>query len=68
MTRDDLYVADEAFFTGSAAEITTIRTVDGRSLENQNSESIVEKIRLYYKDLISNNIDDCPKNWLSLCK
>jgi branched-chain amino acid aminotransferase len=31
-TRDELYIADEAFFTGTAAEITPIREVDGRKI------------------------------------
>src|SRR5690606_35691406 len=30
LTRDDLYIADEAFFTGTAAEVTPIREVDRR--------------------------------------
>jgi branched-chain amino acid aminotransferase len=32
LTRDDLYIADEAFFTGTAAEVTPIREVDGRQI------------------------------------
>jgi branched-chain amino acid aminotransferase len=32
ITRDDLYLADEAFFTGTAAEMTPIREVDGRAI------------------------------------
>jgi branched-chain amino acid aminotransferase len=32
MTRDDVYLADEAFFTGTAAEITPIRELDGRTI------------------------------------
>ena len=32
ITRDDLYIADEAFFTGTAAEVTPIREVDGRTI------------------------------------
>jgi branched-chain amino acid aminotransferase len=32
ITRDDLYIADEAFFTGTAAEVTPIREVDGRAI------------------------------------
>ena len=32
ITRDDLYIADEAFFTGTAAEVTPIREVDGRKI------------------------------------
>jgi branched-chain amino acid aminotransferase len=30
ITRDEVYIADEAFFTGTAAEVTPIREVDGR--------------------------------------
>jgi branched-chain amino acid aminotransferase len=32
MTRDDIYIADEAFFTGTAAEVTPIRELDGRQI------------------------------------
>lgn len=32
LTRDDLYTADEAFFTGTAAEVTPIREIDGRQI------------------------------------
>lgn len=32
LTRDDIYIADEAFFCGTAAEITPIREVDGRTI------------------------------------
>ena len=31
LTRDDIYIADEAFFTGTAAEVTPIRELDGRT-------------------------------------
>jgi len=32
LTRDDLYLADEAFFTGTAAEVTPIREIDDRAI------------------------------------
>ena len=32
ITRDDVYIADEVFFTGTAAEITPVREVDGRTI------------------------------------
>jgi branched-chain amino acid aminotransferase len=32
LTRDDLYIADEAFFTGTAAEVTPIREIDDRAI------------------------------------
>ncbi|GBD04390.1 Branched-chain-amino-acid aminotransferase [bacterium HR19] len=34
ITRDELYIADEAFLTGTAAEITPIREIDGRKIGN----------------------------------
>ena len=34
ITRDEVYIADEAFFTGTAAEVTPIRELDGRSIGN----------------------------------
>ena len=37
-TRDDLYLADEAFFTGTAAESTPIREVDEEQLAQENEE------------------------------
>lgn len=43
-TRDELYTADEAFLTGTAAEITPIREVDGRKIGNGNFE-ITRKIQ-----------------------
>jgi branched-chain amino acid aminotransferase len=32
LTRDDLYIAEEAFFTGTAAEVTPIREIDDRKI------------------------------------
>jgi len=32
ITRDEVYIADEAFFTGTAAEVTPIRELDGRAI------------------------------------
>ena len=32
LTRDDIYIADEAFFTGTAAEVTPIRELDSRAI------------------------------------
>lgn len=46
-TRDELYTADEAFFTGTAAEITPIREVDGRSI-GDGSFPIVRKLQEKY--------------------
>src|SRR5512140_3216185 len=45
MTRDDVYLADEAFFTGTAAEITPIREVDGRVIGTGQRGPITERIQ-----------------------
>ncbi len=44
-TRDELYIADEAFLTGTAAEITPIREVDGRVIGNGSPGPITKKLQ-----------------------
>jgi len=43
ITRDEVYIADEAFFTGTAAEVTPIREVDNRSIGSGSRGPITEK-------------------------
>ncbi|RLA18810.1 MAG: branched chain amino acid aminotransferase, partial [Gammaproteobacteria bacterium] len=45
ITRDEVYIADEAFFTGTAAEVTPIRIVDGRVIGNGGRGPITEKLQ-----------------------
>ena len=44
ITRDEVYVADEAFFTGTAAEVTPIREVDDRTIGNGGRGPITERL------------------------
>ena len=44
-TRDDLYLADEAFFTGTAAELTPIREVDGRTIGSGKPGPITQQLQ-----------------------
>ena len=44
ITRDEIYIADEAFFTGTAAEVTPIRELDGRQIGSGTRGAITEKI------------------------
>jgi branched-chain amino acid aminotransferase len=53
LTRDDLYIADEAFFTGTAAEVTPIREVDGRIIGPGQRGPITEKLQQAFFDLVS---------------
>jgi branched-chain amino acid aminotransferase len=53
MTRDDVYLADEAFFSGTAAEITPIRELDGRVIGAGQRGPITEKIQTAFFDAVN---------------
>ena len=53
ITREEIYVADEAFFTGTAAEITPIREVDARVIGCGSRGEITEKIQSAYFDVVT---------------
>jgi branched-chain amino acid aminotransferase len=57
ITRDEVYVADEAFFTGSAAEVTPIRELDGRAIGNGGRGPITEKLQAQYFDLVHGRLE-----------
>jgi len=52
ITRDEVYIADEAFFTGTAAEVTPIRELDKRIIGEGKRGPITEKIQSAYFDLV----------------
>ena len=52
ITRDEVYVADELFFTGTAAEVTPIREVDGRVIGNGGRGPITERLQSLYFDQV----------------
>lgn len=60
---EDIYDADEAFFTGTAAEITSIAKVDNVALKNSNG-TITKKIREMYLGVVQGKNSDY-ENWLS---
>ncbi|MBI1823878.1 MAG: branched-chain amino acid transaminase [Nitrospirae bacterium] len=51
-TRDELYIADEAFFTGTAAEITPIREVDGRQIGKGKPGPITQRIQEKFFNIV----------------
>ncbi|HUD26375.1 MAG TPA: branched-chain amino acid transaminase [Burkholderiaceae bacterium] len=53
MTRDDVYLADEAFFSGTAAEITPIRELDGRPIGAGRRGPVTEKIQAAFFDAVN---------------
>ena len=52
ITRDEVYVADEAFFTGTAAEVTPIRVLDGREIGIGSRGPITAKLQALYFDYV----------------
>jgi len=64
LTRDELYVADEAFFTGTAAEITPIRQVDNRSIGNGKPGEITQTLQNIFFDIIRGK-QEKYKKWLT---
>lgn len=52
ITRDEVYIADEAFFTGTAAEVTPIREVDNRQIGCGSRGPITEKLQTLYFDVV----------------
>ena len=52
VTRDEVYIADEAFFTGTAAEVTPIREVDGRIIGNGARGTMTKELQETYFDIV----------------
>lgn len=65
ITRDEVYIADEAFFTGTAAEVTPIREVDNRVIGNGSRGPITEKLQTMYFDVVHGRHHVHPE-WLTL--
>jgi len=52
LTRDDVYTADEAFFTGSAAEVTPVREIDFRAIGDGKRGPVTEALQTAYFDVV----------------
>jgi branched-chain amino acid aminotransferase len=65
LTRDEVYVADEAFFTGTAAEVTPIRELDGRTIGAGKRGPVTERLQALYFDLVQGRSPKYPE-WLTL--
>jgi branched-chain amino acid aminotransferase len=63
-TRDELYISDEAFFTGTAAEVTPIREVDGRSIGNGKPGKITKRLQSLFFDIVKGR-NKKYKTWLT---
>jgi len=64
LTRDDIYIADEAFFTGTAAEVTPIRELDNRTIGAGSRGPITTKIQSLFFDVVNGKVP-AHADWLS---
>jgi branched-chain amino acid aminotransferase len=62
---EQLYEADEVFFTGSAAEVTPIREIDDNTIGNGSRGPITEKLQTMYFDLVHGRLD-IHRDWLTV--
>jgi len=67
ITRDEVYIADEAFFTGTAAEVTPIRELDGRTIGCGSRGPITEMLQKKYFDAVHGRLAT-HADWLSYVK
>ncbi len=65
ITRDEVYIADEAFFTGTAAEVTPIRELDERLIGGGKPGPITQKLQTMYLDAVHGRSNGHPE-WLTL--
>ena len=64
ITRDEVIIADEAFFTGTAAEVTPIRELDGRHVGSGKRGPITERLQTMYFDQVHGRRSQYPE-WLT---
>ncbi|RTL58064.1 MAG: branched-chain amino acid transaminase [Rhodocyclaceae bacterium] len=64
LTRDDIYIADEAFFTGTAAEVTPIRELDNRQIGEGKRGPITQKIQSLFFDVVNGKVP-AHADWLT---
>ncbi len=63
-TRDELFIADEAFFTGTAAEITPIREVDNRIIGKGSRGPVTQELQSAFFDIVYGK-DSRHEDWLT---
>ena len=64
ITRDEVYIADEAFFTGTAAEVLPIRELDGRVIGAGGRGPLTEKLQTLFFDAVRGRNGNHPE-WLA---
>lgn len=69
ITRDELYIADEAFFTGTASEILPIRELDGRIIGRKGERPVTRELQTLYHRLVRGDLQSdlaAYRDWLQV--
>jgi len=64
ITRDEVYIADEAFFTGTAVEVTPIREVDDRKIGGEGPGPLTRELQKEFFDIVRGR-DPRRREWLT---
>jgi branched-chain amino acid aminotransferase len=64
LSRDEIYIADELFFTGTAAEITPVREVDHRAIGSGKPGPLTKRLQRQFFDIVQGKDERC-KEWLT---
>ena len=64
LTRDDIYIADEAFFTGTAAEVTPIRELDNRKIGAGSRGPVTTRLQNLFFDVVNGKVP-AHADWLT---
>lgn len=64
ISRTELYIADEIFLTGTAAEIIAVTSIDDRTIGNGIEGSVTKSIREKYSEIVSANVEGFM-SWLT---
>jgi branched-chain amino acid aminotransferase len=64
ITRDEMYCADEAFFTGTAAEITPIRELDDRQIGEGRRGPVTERLQALFFDVVAGKAEQY-RRWMT---
>ncbi|HEX9868528.1 MAG TPA: branched chain amino acid aminotransferase, partial [Candidatus Tectomicrobia bacterium] len=64
LSRDELYIGDEMFFTGTAAEITPVREVDKRAIGTGKPGPLTKRLQRQFFDIVHGK-DERFKEWLT---
>jgi len=64
ITRDEIYIADECFFTGTAAEVTPVRELDNRTIGSGSRGPITTKLQAMFFDAVNGRMPS-KKSWLT---